>query len=91
MLSGQIVMGLGKDRGGQPWVGFTHDLAFDIVLAFVNLSRRYVGRLRTCRSTSCPKIFIAHRRDQRFCSETCGIRERVAAHRKKKRWHKPAG
>jgi len=85
MLSGQIVMGLGKDRHGRPWIGFTHDLAFDIVKAFVELSRRYLGRFRKCRSIACGKVFAALRRDQRFCSKTCGGRDRVAAHRKKRR------
>jgi hypothetical protein len=88
MLSGQIVMSLGKDRHGRPWVEFAHDRAFDIVRAFVDLSSRYIGRFRTCPSIGCGRTFVGRRRDQLFCSKACAGRERVAAHRKKMRLRK---
>jgi CGNR zinc finger protein len=90
MLSGQIVMYLDKDdRTGRPVVGFVHDPAFDFVRAFVDLSSRYIGRFRSCPSAGCGRTFVARRRDQLFCSKTCAVRKRVAAHRKRRRQSRP--
>lgn len=85
MLSGQIVMYLGKDVNGQPSLGCLTDKAFDIVRAFALLAGRYIGRFRNCASPRCAKVFIARRRDQHFCKSTCGGRERVATHRMRQR------
>lgn len=53
-------------------------------IAYFQLAVRAVGQtLRECADQTCRQFFIPNRSDQRFCSDRCGNRLRVAEHRRR--------